>query len=145
MRRAAVVAVLLAVLAAGTAEAISSRTFAARADKVCKSTNAKLRKLALPTSDAQVKRFLHQTIDITRPAQRKLEAIPLPKDKRATARRVVRTSREGLNLLVALSKRVDRGADPVKEYAKVKPEVNRLAKRTSGLWKQLGARACAAG
>jgi hypothetical protein len=143
MRRAAILAVVLALLGAAGAQAIGSRQFAARADKVCKATDAQLRKLGLPTTKAQIKHVLHRTIAITRPAQRKLEAIPLPKDKRATARRAVRTSREGLNLLVAVSRRIDHGADPYREYAKVQPEVRRLGRRASAAWKAVGARACA--
>jgi hypothetical protein len=143
MRRAAILAVALAVLGAATAQAISSRQFAARADKVCKATNAQLGKLAIPVTKAQVKRFLHRTIAISRPAQGKLEAIPLPKDKRATARSAVGTSRQGLNLLVAVTRRIDRGADPYAQYAKIQPEVRRLAARASTYWKRLGARTCA--
>jgi hypothetical protein len=144
MPRAAILAALwLAVFSAATAQAITSRQFARRADKVCKATDVQLSKLKIPASKGQVKGFLHRTIAISSPAQRKLEAIRLPKDKRATARGAVRTSREGLNLLVAVSRRIDRGADPYAEYAKVQPEVRRLAKRASTYWKQLGARACA--
>ncbi len=145
MRITAVLALaaVCALAGAAVADAISSKQFAARASKICKKTQADLRKVPQPRQASEIGRYLKQSINVTRPAQRRLEAIPLPKDKRSTARSAVRTARDAMNVLITVSRRIDRGGNPERELAKVQSQIDRLVARQSRLWRTLGAAGCA--
>jgi hypothetical protein len=138
-----VVIAACAMFGAAVAEAISSKQFATRASKICKKTQADLRKLSPPAKASDIGRYLKRSINVARPAQRRLEAIPLPKDKRTTARDAVRTARQAMNVMISVSRRIDRGGNPERELAKVQSQIDTIIARQSRLWKKLGATGCA--
>ncbi len=144
MRPAVVTAIVLGLLAtAGVAHAITAKQFTQRADKICKSKNVQLSKLLPPKSPKEIAGLLRRTLRIVRPAQAKLEKIPLPSgSKRATARRAVRYSREAVNLLAATSRKIDQGRDPTRTVQGAEQEALRLAKRQSAEWRRLGSKHC---
>jgi len=135
---------VFAVSGAAVAHAISANQFAARASKVCKQTQADLLKLRQPRQPSEVKGYLRKTLKIVRPAQRRLERIPLPNNKRTTARDAIRTSRQAMEVLVTVSRRIDRGGNPLRELSRVQSRVDTLRNRQNRLWRKLGARGCTA-
>lgn len=146
MRRRTLTIAVLAVLATGgVAHAISTKQYVKRVDKVCKDANARLRKIAPPKSEQDIAPLLRRTLSILRPAQRKLEAVPLPSGrKRASAREAVKVSRQGVDHIAATSRKIDRGADPSATVAAAESKALRLAKRESSLWRKVGAKHCSA-
>jgi hypothetical protein len=136
--RSCLTATLAAVLLAGVTcggDDQSGGDYRQEANAICSEAERKIEALPIPTSVAELERYLRRALEMSKEYDRKFEALDPPAQLRAEHRRAIRLSRRAERLIEPL---VTGGEElSLKKLRRTVPEIERLAGESNALAREM--------
>jgi hypothetical protein len=137
-----IVAALACILAGTTAAALSPSAYRARAGAICKHGKAQLNALGQPKTDKEVGTYLAATLPIVRAELASLRRLSPPAALRAGHEQALSYFAKELDLLAATVRKIQAGADPIKQFNAIDAQETAYGKGEDAGWRMAGVTAC---
>lgn len=136
-------AILTACGSSNSSSQLSPAQYRQRASSICSTGNARLAKVQMPTSDAQIVPYLEQALAIEKPLFAKLKALAPPSSLAPGASRALADVERAIVAVEGVVSAVRRGGSASAVLASREGEITRLNNETHAAWTSIGVPACA--